>query len=369
MLKHKLVPAAMLAAAALTLTACGGGGGGGSQSADGQETFELKLASYQPPTAAEPVATEKWAKQIEEETDGRVKIEFFFQEALLPGAETLQGVADGRADMGYIADAYYPAQLPLTNVAGLPFQTSSPEAQGQAFAKLYEENEDFHAEWDKQGVHVLTWAPVPPNVVAVKKKADSLSDLKGQKIRAIGYSGPAFEMAGMSPVAISQSEVYEALQRGVLDGTSGGSLDILTDRDYQEVAPHFLDVNSGNYAVTMNVINQKTWDSMPDDIQDVINKASDDYLDKYIDVLADHEVAACKELLDAGGTATILPKSDTDPWEAKAKPAVLEKWKKDASANSKADPQAFYDAYTDALAEFEPESSYEPALKRCAAKQ
>lgn len=362
MLKHKLAPAAMLAAAALTLTACGGG----SSNADGQETFELKLASYQPPTAAEPVATEKWAKQIEKETDGRVKIEFFYQEALLPGAETLQGVADGRADMGYIADAYYPAQLPLTNIAGLPFQTSSPEAQGHAFTEMYENNEDFRAEWDDQGVHVLTWAPVPPNVVAVKKKADSLSDLKGQKIRAIGYSGPAFEMAGMNPVAISQSEVYEALQRGVLDGTSGGSLDILTDRDYQEVAPHFLDVNSGNYAVTMNVINQKTWDSMPDDIQDVINNASAGYLDSYIDVLADQETAACKELMDAGGTATVLPKSETDAWEAKAKPAVFKKWKKDVSANSSADPQSFYDAYNDALEDSESEASYEPALQRCA---
>lgn len=364
MLNHKIGAAAALATAVLALTACGGGD---STAAAGEETFKLKLASYQPPTAAEPMATERWAKQIEEKTDGRVKIEFFYQEALLPGAETLQGVADGRADMGYLADAYYPAQLPLTNIAGLPFQTSSPEAQGHALAKLYEENTDFRAEWDAQNVHVLTWAPVPPNVVAVKDKVESLSELEGKKIRAIGYSGPAFEMAGMSPIAISQSEVYESLQRGVLDGTSGGSLDILTDRDYQEVAPHFLDVNSGNYAVTMNVINKKTWDSMPADIQGIINEANAGYLDTYIEVLGEQEVSACKELMDAGGTATLLPESETAAWEAEAKPAMIERWKKDVSANSKADPQAFYDAYNTVLAEFETEASYEPAMQRCAA--
>ncbi|MHA7140407.1 C4-dicarboxylate TRAP transporter substrate-binding protein [Arthrobacter sp. Sr33] len=366
MLKKKLAPAAVLATAALLLTACGGGDQG---SGAGGETFELKLASYQPPTAAEPTATEQWAERIEEETDGRVSIEFFYQEALLPGAETLQGVADGRADMGYIADAYYPAQLPLTNVAGLPFVTESPEAQGKAFAQLYKENEAFKAEWDAQGVHVLTWAPVPPNVVAVKEKAESLKDLEGQQIRAIGYSGPAFEMAGMSPVAISQSEVYEALQRGVLSGTSGGSFDILTDRDYQEVAPHFMDLNSGNYAVTMNVINQDIWDSMPEDIQGIINEASADYTEIYIEALAEQETAACEELIDAGGTVTILTDEQTADWEAEAKPAVLEQWMDDASSNSDADPQAFYDAYTAVLSELEADATYEPALQRCAAEQ
>ncbi len=364
MLKKKLVPAAALAVAALALSGCGGG----SQSADDEKTWELKLASYQPPTAAEPVATKRLAEEIEEKTDGRVKIEFFFQEALLPGAETLQGVADGRADMGYIADAYYPAQLPLTNIAGVPFLTSSPEAQGHAFSQMYDENEAFRAEWDKQGVHVLTWSPVPPNVVAAKKPVDSLDDLKGQQVRQIGYSGPAFEMAGMNPVAISQSEVYEALQRGVLDATSGGSLDILTDRDYQEVAPHFVDVNSGNYAVTMNVINKRTWESMPKDIQDIINEATSDYMDSYIEVLYEAEAKACQELLDAGGTATVLPDSETADWEAKAGPAVLDLWMKDAASNSDADPAAFYDEYTAALEKFEAEAEYVPAMQRCADK-
>ena len=143
MLKNRIVPvAAFVAMAALTLTACGSG----AQNASGEEVFKLKLASYQAPGAAEPLATEKWANQIEDATDGRVQIEFFYQEGLLPGAETLQGVADGRADLGYIADSYYPAQLPLTNIAGLPFMTSSPEAQGRTFIELYKDNEAVNAD-------------------------------------------------------------------------------------------------------------------------------------------------------------------------------------------------------------------------------
>lgn len=366
MMKKRFVPLALLSAAALALTGCASSSDGGT---DEEKTFKLKLASYQPPGAAEAVATGKWAEQIEEATDGRVKIEFFFQEGLLPGAETLQGVGDGRADLGYIADAYYPSELPLTNIAGLPFATSSPEAQGNAFKELYEQNEQLRQEWENQGVHVLIWAPVPPNTVALKEPAEKLADLDGRKIRAIGFSAEAFQEAGMTPVAISQSEVYESLQRGVIDGTSGGSFDILTDRDYQEVAPHFVDLRSGNYALTMNVINKRLWDSMPKDIQDAITEVSDGYLDTYLETLYEHEDAACTKLIDAGGTMTVLDEKEAASWADRTKDQVKASWKKAVdSSPSGADADAFYDEYMTALEKFEADASYEPALQRCATR-
>lgn len=366
MMKKRFVPLAVLSAAALALTGCSGAG---DDAADGDKVYNLKLASYQPPGAAEAVATSKWAEQVEEATDGRVKIEFFFQEGLLPGAETLQGVGDGRADLGYIADAYYPNELPLTNIAGLPFATSSPEAQGHAFKDLYAQNDAFRQEWENQGVHVLIWAPVPPNAVALKEPAENLDDLDGRKIRAIGFSAEAFQEAGMTPVAISQSEVYESLQRGVIDGTSGGSFDILTDRDYQEVAPHFMDLRSGNYALTMNVINKRLWDKLPADLQDAITEVSEGYLDTYLETLYEHEDAACDKLLDAGGTITILDEAEADAWADRTKDQVKESWMK--AVNSSAggvDAESFYDDYMSALDKYEAEASYEPALQRCAAR-
>ncbi|MGH3384767.1 MAG: C4-dicarboxylate TRAP transporter substrate-binding protein [Nocardioidaceae bacterium] len=357
------MPAALLPAM-LVLASCGGSAGAGG------DTYELKFASYNVPAAAEAVASKQWAKDVEEATDGRVKIKFFYQEGLLSGAETLTGVADGRADMGYIAGAYYPAELPLSNVAGVPFVTENAEAQGRAFVDLYENNEALRQEWEAQGVHVVTWAPVPPNIVAMKEPAESLDDLDGKKIRGYGYVSEALEIAGSSAVGLAQGEVYEALQRGVLDGTSGASLDIAADRDYQEVSPHFVDINFGNYAVTANVISLQTWESMPEDIKQAITEVSEKYLDQYLESLAKLEVKACDELLDAGGDVTVLDESATEDWRAEAGPAVKKIWAKDVSAaNPDADPEAFYEAYTSALEKYEADSSYESAMKRCAARQ
>lgn len=362
----RVVSAGAAVSAALLLAACGGATG---QAGEG-ETINLKFASYNVPTAAESVTSKAWAKEVEEATDGQVSIEFFYQEALLSGAETLPGVADGRADMGYIAGAYYPAELPLSNIAGIPFLTENAEAQGRTFRDLYENNEALRQEWESQGVHVVTWAPVPPNIVAMKEPADGLDDLKGQKIRGYGYVSEALDIAGASAVGISQSEVYEALQRGVLDGTSGASLDIAADRDYQEVAPHFMDVNFGNYAVTANIINKATWDGLPEDVRDAIVEVSDSYMDDYLANLAELEVAACDELLEAGGDVTILEESETDSWRQEAGPAIQEIWAEDVKASKPdVDTDAFFEAYTSTLEEYEAESDYESAMKRCAERQ
>lgn len=365
MMKKHSLSIAVFAIAALALTSCSAGGGDES----GEESFSLKLASYQPPGAAEPEATLKWIDNVNEATDGRVDVEYMYQEALLPGAEILKGVGDGRADMGYVADAYYPGELPLTNIAGVPFITSSAEAQGKAFAELYETNEAFRAEWDKQGVHVLMWAPVPPNTVALEKPAKDLGDLEGRKVRQIGFSAEAFQQVGITPVAISHSEVYEALQRGVIDGVSGGSLDILTDRDYQEIAPNFMDLRAGNYAVSAVIINKKLWDGLPSDVQDAMNTESEDYLDIYMEVLMAHEDAACTKLLDADGTITVLDQNEADEWSQQVSPAIKAAWESNVkSSGSTGDASAFYDEYAAVVKKYEAESTYEPALQRCAAR-
>ena len=364
-MKKRYLPALVLPAV-LALSACGAGGG----EAGGGGTVNLKFASYNIPNAAESIASKQWADQIEEATDGDVKVSFFYQESLLSGSETLQGVADGRADIGFVATAYYPAELPLSNVAGVPFVTDNAEAQGKAFVDLYETNEDLRNEWESQGVRVMAWAPVSANIVAVKEDAESLDDFKGQKIRGYGYVSEALSIAGVSAVGISQTEVYEALQHGVLDGTSGASLDIAADRDYQEVAPHFVDINYGNYAVTSIVINSKKWDALPEATQQTITEISDGYLDLYLAALGDMEVAACDELLDAGGKVTIFDDSVTEDWADEAGPAIRKIWANDVKAtNPNVDTDAFFSDYEAAIEDQEGKSDYQSAMARCAARQ
>lgn len=352
---------ALALAGGLALTGCSGAG------PDGEETFELQFASYNVPDAAESLAQKEWAKRVEERTEGRVKVEFFFQESLLGAAETLPGVADGRADLGWVATGYHPAELPLTSIVGIPFITQDPNAQNRAMSALYESHEDLRSEWEAQGVHVLGWNPSSANIVASKKEVGSMEDLASVKVRGYGYVSEALSLAGMNAIGLAQPEVYEALQRGVLDATSGASLNIAVDRKFQEVAPYFVGLDFGTYSITADVISKRTWDSLPEDIQQVMTEVSAEQRDFYADFLEKQEDQACQDLLAAGGTPVVLPPEETQAWRELAGPEIRAIWEQDvAKANPGVDADAFYDAYVEAMAEEEEGSSYVEPLKRCA---
>ena len=366
MSRTRSIPA-LLIAISLAVAACGGSGEG---QASGDEVYKLQFASYNVPDAAEALATKDWAERVSEATDGRVEIEFFFQEALLSAAETLPGVADGRADMGYVATGYYPAELPLTSVVGVPFISQDPVAQGKALADLYENNEALAEEWKSQGVHVLNWNPSSGNIVALKDAVTSLDDLKGIKVRGYGYVSEALKLAGMNPIGLAQPEVYEALQRGVIEATSGASMNIAIDRKFQEVAPHFVGMNFGSYSITADVISLTKWNSLPKDIRDAITSVSKEHPASYMEYLAEMEDESCGALLQADGDVTLLPESDTQAWRAAAGPKIRDIWANDVKkANPQADSNAFYDAYLASIQEYETGSTYVEPMQRCAARQ
>lgn len=365
MLRRRYVPALFLTVP-LALAACGSSDPGAASSG---KTYQLQFASYNVPDAAESRAQKDWAKRVEAATNGRVKVEFFFQESLLAAAETLPGVNDGRADMGWVATGYYPAELPLMSVVGVPFISQDPNAQIKAFTDLYAGNAAVKDEWKAQGVHVLHWNPSSANIVAMKKPVSAINDLKGVKVRGYGYVSEALKLAGMNAIGLAQPEVYEALQRGVLDATSGASLNIAVDRKFQEVAKHFVGMDFGTYSITADVISLNKWNELPKDIQDTITEVSKDQPKVYMDYLKAQEDLACKALSDAGGEITILPEADTRPWREAAGPKIRDTWIADVrKANPKADPNAFYDAYVAKIKEHESGSSYQEPLKRCAAK-
>lgn len=364
MLRTRYLPALLLTS--LALAACGNSDPGGTGSG---ETYELQFASYNVPDAAESLAQKDWAKRVEEATDGRVKVEFFFQESLLAAAETLPGVNDGRADMGWVATGYYPAELPLMSVVGVPFLSQDPNAQIEAFTDLYANDPAIKDEWNAQGVHVLHWNPSSANIVATKEPISSISDLDGVKVRGYGYVSEALKLAGMNAIGLAQPEVYEALQRGVIDATSGASLNIAVDRKFQEVAKHFVGMDFGTYSITADVISLNKWNELPADIQETITEVSKEQPKIYIDYLKAEEEQACEALFEAGGKVTVLPEADTRPWRDAAGPKIKDIWIQDVKkANSKADPTAFYDAYAALIEQYESGSTYQEPLKRCAAK-
>lgn len=346
------------------LAGCAGDSSEGEEEAANDKTYTLRYASFAGPDIPQMQAIKWWADEVERRSEGRLKVEFFYQASLLKPEETLKGVGDGRADAGYIAASYNPAELPLTQVAGIPFVTSNPEAQNRAFEELYDESDSYQAEWANNGVVPFVFHPATENFIGTKKPLKTLDDLKGMQIRAFGYVADAMSAVGAVPVALAAPDIYEAVERGVVEGFSGFAIDSMVAFGLNEVAPYVTSSGLGNYILVASVINKDFLDSLPDDIQEVIADVGDEFTDKSMDLIAEAEVGVCDTLKSSGNDLTVLAEPEQAKWQDLIGDSIETKFVESAGDNG----QEFLDSYLAAVEEFEAQSDYEPFVPRCLAQ-
>lgn len=378
--------AALLALAFVAMACAGEGGQAGGQptspapgATDGDtatsdeepevestETYNLKFANFLGPDAAQILANRWWAEQVEERTNGRVTVEFFHSGALLDATDTLPGIGDGRADMGYTVHFYHPGELPLSTVAELPFMVSNPQVQTRAFTKLYQENEDFQAEWEAFGVHVLHFNPSGVIILGSKDQVTSIDQVSGKQVRAVGYAAEALQERGANPVAMPAPDIYESMQRGLIDAYSSFPFEVISALQLQEVAPYVVDLGLGNYIITAAAINMELWNSMPADIQQILTELSAELTDSAVwDIYSEVEGEVCDAIEEAGGEVSVLPEDEVEAWRKDIADQFVEQWIED-NGGAGSDAEAFFNDYRAAIEEFEASADFESGVRTCA---
>ena len=101
-----------------------------------------------------------------------------------------------------------------------------------------------------------------PGLLHTKKPVRTLEDLKGMKIRATGFSAKVVEALGGVPVAMPQGDTYEALQKGVVDGTFA-PIETLKGWKQAEVVKYTTECYDIGYTTAMFVVmNLDQWNSL-----------------------------------------------------------------------------------------------------------
>lgn len=122
-----------------------------------------------------------------------------------------------------------------------------------------------------------------------------ISDLKGLRVRSYGSAYPALiEAMGATPVSISTSEAYEALQRSVIDCTPIGPA-LARGWKFDEVAKYYIDIPIGASFGHLLAMNLNSYNNMDSDTQAVVDQLGRDYLVEYSRVLVE-DAARVREL-------------------------------------------------------------------------
>jgi len=229
------------AALLLVMAACGSkteepAASAAAPSADSNTTYTFKYAHVAQPTHIAHKVAEKFKEELDARSNGRMKLDIYPASQLGSEADMLQQIQSGAVDFGSITNAYMSTRSESINGWFMPFLFSDLESATKA-AKS-ESAKKMLEELDQQNLIGMGYVFSGNRHILMKTGAiESPDQLKGKKMRIIG--SPAiqdfWEAVGAGPTPMPLTEVYTALQTGVIDGIDI-DLDALVTQKYYEIA-------------------------------------------------------------------------------------------------------------------------------------
>ncbi|MBI2253581.1 MAG: TRAP transporter substrate-binding protein [Proteobacteria bacterium] len=236
------------------------------------QEFVIKFSHVVAPATPKGKAADRFKELAEKYTDGRVKVEVYPNSQLYKDKEELEALQLGAVQMLAPSLAKFgPLGVKEYEAFDLPFifpdkaalrKVLDGDIGKQLFAKLEDKGIKGLAYWDN-GFKIMsanTPLHVPDDFLGLKMRIQSSKVLEAQ-----------MKALGAVPQVMAFSEVYQALQTGVVDGTENPPSNMFTQKMH-EVQKHATISNHGylGYAV---IVNKKFWDELPDDIRTELDKA------------------------------------------------------------------------------------------------
>lgn len=286
----------------------------------GAKTINLTYSNFFPPTHGHAIAGANMIKEIEKRTNGRVKISYFPGGTLTKAGVCYDGVVKGISDIGQSCFAYTRGRFPIMEAIDLPFGYKSGKVATRVAYEFYKKMNPR----ELRDVKVLVVHAHGPGILAAKKDVNSLDDLKGMKIRCTGLSSKLAKYLGAAPVGMPQPQAYEALQKGVVEGTFC-PIEVLKGWKQGEVIDYVIETKSLGYTTAMFVVmNKKKYESLPPDIKKVFDEVGEQWVDAHGDVWDYADREGYKFVVELGRKIHGLSASEEDKWIQSINPIIVE---------------------------------------------
>ncbi len=275
--------------------------------------IKITYANYLSEKHISSVGDTQWCKEVEKRTNGRVKFEMHYGGSLYKGPELLKGVQSGVIQMANIAPGYFINQMPLSGGLQTVFLTEKPPVMIPAIVDMARNYKPFQEELTKNNLVMVQPTVIPETwIYMAKNPVNKLDDIKGKRIRAYGWLANALKLMGAIPVGLAFGEVYTSLERGVIDGFSGVSVEAVGSLGVYEPTKYFADIGLGYYASSFLCFNKDTWDKLPEDIRAVMTEVSKGALERWLKNASDQMHQYIKLFIDQGIEIVQLDPAERD---------------------------------------------------------
>jgi TRAP-type mannitol/chloroaromatic compound transport system substrate-binding protein len=315
--RRALVPVLLLSLA-LVMTAPPGAW------ADDQKTYSWRLASVWAEGFPLLESERSFARLVESMSGGRIKIKVFPEGQIGPANQVLDLVSSGAVEMGGDWPNYWSGKNTAFDLLGSHVMGFSPNdyvnwIYAGGGKQFYDEM------YGKFGtVYLPHHSHDMESGIRSSKPINALGDLKGLKIRMAGLiQGKLIQAFDAQPVSMALGEVYEAMQRGVVDACEISTPVVDESAKIYEVAKFWLTPGfHQTSSIHGIIINKAKWDQLPDDLKEIVTAAAKANL---MTRLAETTIAsadATNVMLNSGVTVTRFNESDLAQIE-KAKNEIM----------------------------------------------
>jgi C4-dicarboxylate-binding protein DctP len=271
-----------------------------------QSPIVIKFSHVVAPNTPKGKGADKFKELAEKYTNGKVKVEVYPNSTLYKDKEELEALQLGAVQMLAPSNSKFGPMgirdfevfdLPylLPNKAALRKVTEGPIGK-EMLKKLETKGMIGLAYWDNGFKEMSANKPLrmPADYKGLKFRIQSSKVLEAQ-----------FRALGAIPQVMAFSEVYTALQTGVVDGQENTPSNMYTQK-FHEVQKYTTLTNHG-YIGYVVVVNKKFWDGLPGDVRGQLEKAMHEATEYANDISAKENAEALEEIKKSGKTEIIVP--------------------------------------------------------------
>jgi len=271
-----------------------------------QQPIALKFSHVVAPDTPKGKAAEKFKQLAEKYTNGKVKVEVYHNSTLYKDKEELEAMQLGAVQMLAPSNSKFgPIGIKEFEVFDLPYILPNKAALrkvtdgplGKRLLKLFE----------PKGMVGLAYWDNGFKLMSANKPLRAPDDYKGLKFRIQSSKvlEAQFRALGAIPQVMAFSEVYQALQTGVVDGQENTASNMYTQKMHE--VQKFTTVTNHGYIGYVVVTNKTFWDGLPADIRTQLEQAMSDATAYGNDISEKENADALEEMRKSGRTAISVP--------------------------------------------------------------
>lgn len=274
-------------------------------------------------------ALDKLAELVAAETGGKFTIKVAYGETLAASKEVIDGLKINAFEAGYWTPPLAPGKQPATSVFTLPFLPFGDIKNATRVADIYYRHpavkRDFDA-WDS--IYLM---PVTLPSYEFMGRGDpplTLADWKGKRVRALGGQGQAMAMLGAVTTTVTTTEIYGAMERGVIDAAGLPNYAFASFKIMEIAKWHTTGLELG-IVVPNAALSAKAFAALPAQYKTVLTGAVPAALDAQVTALVEDEAKSLAAFKARGLREVVIPAAMREEFMRMAGRPVWDDWVKE----------------------------------------